>query len=82
MSFLLPSPQDPDKNKRLLIHAAVQDNSGVIYNVVVLHLSYHRQQQCKNMAEILTFIKRKSSQNQTIVDWDYYTSSLVYTNLI
>ncbi|XP_052780935.1 uncharacterized protein LOC128217670 isoform X2 [Mya arenaria] len=57
VTYLLPSPQDPDKNKRIILHVKIEDGRGKVYNVVALHFSYYRQQQCSNIAEVVSYVK-------------------------
>ena len=54
--FLSAHKQDVDNNQRIVLHTAIQVNIKMVLNIVLIHLSYQRQQQCRNMAEILKFI--------------------------
>ena len=56
MQFLNIHRHDPDSNRRIVLHVAIQMNPKTVLNLVLVHLSYQRPQQCKNMAEILGFI--------------------------
>ena len=56
VQFLTIHKHDPDTNQRIVLHVALQINPKTVLNLVLIHLSYQRQQQCKNMAEILRFI--------------------------
>ena len=70
MQFLNLSKHDPDTNRRIVLHVAIQMNPKTVMNIVLVHLSYQRPQQCKNMAEILAFIAGSiSSCNLSCIDW-------------
>ena len=56
VQFLNIHKNDPDTNRRIVLHVAIQMNPKTVLNIVLVHLSYQRLQQCKNMAEILAFI--------------------------
>ncbi|XP_060581006.1 uncharacterized protein LOC132737690 isoform X1 [Ruditapes philippinarum] len=71
--YLLPHPADPDKNKRVIVHVRVKDRDGTSYDILVVHLSYHRQQQCRNVADIVTFITSRRLRNVIIMgDFNTY----------
>ncbi|KAL4234623.1 hypothetical protein ACF0H5_006264 [Mactra antiquata] len=73
VQYLLPHPRDPDKNKRIILHVKIQDTNNVIYNIIIIHLSYYRQQQCRNVEDIITFIHRNHLQNVIILgDFNTY----------
>lgn len=50
---VLSSSSTGDTNKRVSLSAQIAVNERVIVNVVVVHFSYDRQQQCQNAAEVL-----------------------------
>ncbi|XP_045166717.2 uncharacterized protein LOC123530085 isoform X2 [Mercenaria mercenaria] len=73
VQYLLPHPRDPDKNKRVIVHARVKDRDETLYDILVVHLSYYRQQQCRNIADITTFITKRRLHNVIILgDFNTY----------
>lgn len=71
--FLMPNARDPDKNRRVLLHVVIKDNSGKLWNVLAVHLSYYRQQQCRNIAEIVNYIQKRQLQNVILLgDFNTY----------
>ena len=51
----------PDKNKRVILHAVIEFG-GATVNVIVVHLSYEKTQQCGNAEEILQYMKGMSEK--------------------
>ena len=49
--------QGPDRNRRVILHAKIEVPLVGIVNVLVVHFSYDRVQQCGNAAELLRFIE-------------------------
>ena len=45
----------PDKNKRVILHAEIDMGQSTL-NVIVVHFSYDKKQQCGNSEEILQYI--------------------------
>ena len=54
----LSKSHGPDTNQRIALHVPIIVDSQTTVNVIAVHFSYHRQQQCQNAAEILKFIHR------------------------
>lgn len=74
VQFLTIDKHDPDTNQRIVLHVALQMNPKTVLNLVLIHLSYQRQQQCKNMAEILRFITDRRLRN-VVIAGDFNTYS-------
>ncbi|KAK3579046.1 hypothetical protein CHS0354_029903 [Potamilus streckersoni] len=79
----LSNDHGPDTNRRIILQAAVMMASSVIINVVVVHMSYDRQQQCNNAAELLKHITEHKLHNlvilgdfNTYVDFEWPVSML------
>ncbi|XP_070193785.1 uncharacterized protein [Littorina saxatilis] len=54
----LSKPQyGSDANQRIALHVPIILDSTAIMNIVVVHFSYQRQQQCQNALEVLKFIQ-------------------------
>ena len=53
----LSKSHGPDINQRIALHVPIIVDSQTTVNVIVVHFSYHRQQQCQNAAEILKFVQ-------------------------
>ncbi|KAK3101761.1 hypothetical protein FSP39_006160 [Pinctada imbricata] len=70
--FHLPYVYGPDTNKRIGLHAQLETDSGKVINVIVVHLSYDRQQQCSNAAAVLNFIHYKKLTH-TVILGDFNT---------
>ena len=78
MQFLNIHKHDPDTNRRIVLHVAIQMNPKTVMNIVLVHLSYQRPQQCKNMAEILAFIAGSiSSCISLCIDWKFINTCIL-----
>ena len=55
----------PDKNKRVILHAVIE-TGGAAVNVIVVHLSYEKTQQCGNAEEILQYIKGTRKKKKSV----------------
>ncbi|CAH1784065.1 unnamed protein product [Owenia fusiformis] len=63
----------PDKNKREILHAQLGLGHGRSIDLIVVHLSYDRQQQCGNTVEIMQYIQENSLKNAIVVgDFNTY----------
>ncbi|XP_063438028.1 uncharacterized protein LOC134719030 [Mytilus trossulus] len=68
----LPYTYGPDTNKRLLIHAKLLQGDQVV-NIINVHFSYDRQQQCGNAAALLDYVFRKRLKNVVLLgDFNTY----------
>ncbi|XP_064606868.1 uncharacterized protein LOC135471533 [Liolophura sinensis] len=71
---VLSSANTGDSNKRVSLSAQIAVNERVIVNVVVVHFSYDRQQQCQNAAEVLKHLTDLKLPNAVILgDFNTYT---------
>ncbi|XP_046544528.1 uncharacterized protein LOC124254728 [Haliotis rubra] len=69
----LPHRGGPDTNKRLALHVSISLDRKTVVNIVAVHFSYDRQQQCHNSAAILEYIRLKLLKNVIIVgDFNTY----------
>ncbi|XP_046356611.2 uncharacterized protein LOC124135354 [Haliotis rufescens] len=69
----LPNHGGPDTNKRIALHVSISLDRNTVLNLVAVHFSYHRQQQCHNSAAILEYIRLKQMKNVIIVgDFNTY----------
>ncbi|KAL8605781.1 hypothetical protein ACOMHN_011143 [Nucella lapillus] len=69
----LSTAQGPDTNQRIALHVPVFLDPETTVNVLVVHLSYHRQQQCQNVAEILQYIDKNRLGNVVVAgDFNMY----------
>ncbi|XP_041348088.1 uncharacterized protein LOC121367786 [Gigantopelta aegis] len=56
----------PDTNKRIFLHIAI-GIVGRIINLMVVHLSYDRKQQCRNAADIFQYISSRKLTDVVII---------------
>ncbi|KAK6177334.1 hypothetical protein SNE40_015455 [Patella caerulea] len=69
----LPHTKGPDTNKRIALHVKISLGRRKILNIIAVHFSYHRQQQCENSIAVLNFIYMKKLENVIIVgDFNTY----------
>ncbi|WAR26009.1 hypothetical protein MAR_011713 [Mya arenaria] len=60
-----------------------EDGRGKVYNVVALHFSYYRQQQCSNIAEVVSYVKKKQMENVVLIgDFNTYNDYEWPINLV
>ena len=50
----------PDQNRRIILRAVVQAPDLGVLNVILVHFSYDRVQQCSNAAELIRFVEGNS----------------------
>lgn len=52
----IPYMSGPDTNQRIALHAIIGEEEETAVNVLTVHFSYDRQQQCNNAARIMNYI--------------------------
>ncbi|KAH3893227.1 uncharacterized protein LOC127859717 isoform X1 [Dreissena polymorpha] len=73
VTSLHPNTQNPDKNRRLAVSVRIRDAAGLIFDLVAVHLSYYRQQQCENIADVLNFVNKRDMKNVILLgDFNTY----------
>lgn len=59
----IPYMSGPDTNQRIALHAIIGEEEETAVNVLTVHFSYDRQQQCNNAARIMNYISGQLKAN-------------------
>ena len=63
---------NPDKNKRIIVHVQLDINGDEI-DVTLVHLSYDQQQQCQNAVDIINYLASVGSERSVVLgDFNAY----------
>ena len=63
---------NPDSNKRIIVHLQVDANGDEI-DFTLVHLSYNRQQQCQNAVDVINYLASVGSERSVILgDFNSY----------
>jgi len=73
----LPYKYGPDRNKRLLLHVKLLHDDHFV-NVINVHFSYDRQQQCGNAAAVLDYIFSKHVNSKSYASCSYHLASIIH----
>lgn len=70
----IPYMSGPDTNQRIALHAIIGEEEETAVNVLTVHFSYDRQQQCNNAARIMNYISEKRLDNVILLgDFNTYS---------
>lgn len=65
---------NPDKNKRILLHAQV-DIGGDEFDITVIHFSYDKDQQCENAVDVISYVASTGTERSVLMgDFNAYNN--------